>query len=73
VVPKKGGIIVVKNEKYELISIRTVIGWGMCIGYWKLNSTTQKDHFLIPFVNLMLERLARNFFFCYLDEYLSFF
>lgn len=29
VVPKNGGITVVKNENDELISIRTVIGWRM--------------------------------------------
>jgi hypothetical protein len=33
VVPKKGGMIVVKNEKNELIPQRTVIRWCMCIDY----------------------------------------
>ena len=33
VVPKKGGMIAVKNERDELISTRTVIGWRMCIDY----------------------------------------
>jgi hypothetical protein len=32
-VPKKGGLIVVKNEKNELIPQRTVTGWRMCIDY----------------------------------------
>ena len=27
IVPKKGGITVIKNERDELISARTVIGW----------------------------------------------
>jgi hypothetical protein len=40
----------------------------MCIDYRKLNKTTQKDHFLLPFINEMLGRLA-NHSFCYLDGY----
>ena len=31
VVPKKGGMTVVKNEKNELIPQRIVTGWWMCI------------------------------------------
>ena len=37
VVPKKGGMIVVLNEKNELIPIRIVIGWRVCIDYRWLN------------------------------------
>jgi len=32
-VPKKGGMTVVANEKNELIPTRTVTGWRMCIDY----------------------------------------
>ena len=31
VVPKKGGLTVVPNEKNELIPMRTVTGWRVCI------------------------------------------
>ena len=41
VVPKKGELTVIKNEKNELIPIRTVIGWRVCIDYRKLNITTR--------------------------------
>jgi hypothetical protein len=41
----------------------------MCINYRKLNKATQKDHFLLPFIDEMLERLANHSFFCYLDGY----
>jgi hypothetical protein len=33
VVPKKGGMTIVKNEKNELIPQRTITGWWMCIDY----------------------------------------
>jgi len=40
VVPKKGGMTVVTNEKNELILQRTITGWRMCIDYRKLNKAT---------------------------------
>jgi hypothetical protein len=68
VVPKKGGMTVIRNEKNELIPQRSVTSWWMCIDYQKLNKATWKDHFLLPFIDEMLERLA-NHSFCYLDDY----
>ncbi|WZZ27444.1 hypothetical protein YC2023_010845 [Brassica napus] len=56
VVPKKGGITVVKNDKDELIPTRTVTGHRMCIDYRKLNAATRKYHFPLPFIDQMLER-----------------
>jgi hypothetical protein len=55
VVPKKGGMTVVENNKNELIPQRTVTGWRMCIDYQKLNAATKKDHFPLPFIDKMLE------------------
>ncbi|CAM8983484.1 unnamed protein product [Rhodiola kirilowii] len=60
VVPKKGGLTVVRNEHNELIPTRTVTGWRMCIDYRKLNKATLKDHFPLPFIDQMLERLAKR-------------
>ena len=40
VVPKKGGITVIKNDNNELIPTRTVTGWRMCIDYRRLNDAT---------------------------------
>jgi hypothetical protein len=68
-VPKKGGLTVVKNEKNELISQRTVTEGWMCIDYRKLNKATKKDHFPLPFIDEMLERLANHAYFCFLDGY----
>ena len=58
VVPKKGGMTMIYNEKNELIPTRTITGWRMCIDYRKLNTTTRKDHFPLPFMDQMLERLT---------------
>jgi hypothetical protein len=33
VVPKNGGMTIIRNEKNELIPQRTVTGWWMCIDY----------------------------------------
>ncbi|CAM8965574.1 unnamed protein product [Rhodiola kirilowii] len=73
VVPKKGGLTVVRNKNNDLIPTRTVTGWRMCIDYRKLNKATRKDHFPLPFIDQMLERLAKHKFFCYLDGYSGFF
>ena len=58
VVPKKSGVTVVANENNELIPTRVTSGWRVCIDYRKLNAGTRKDHFPLPFVDQMLERVA---------------
>nr|GFA99943.1 DNA-directed DNA polymerase [Tanacetum cinerariifolium] len=72
-VPKKGGITVVANEDNELIPTRLVTGWRVCIDYRKLNDATRKDHFPLPFMDQMLERLAGNEFYCFLDGFSGYF
>nr|GFA65198.1 reverse transcriptase domain-containing protein [Tanacetum cinerariifolium] len=72
-VPKKGGITVVKNDDNDLISTRLVTGWRVCIDYRKLNEATRKDHFPLPFMDQMLERLARNQYYCFLDGFSGYF
>ena len=69
VVPKKGGMTVVENSKNELIPQLIVTRWRMCIDYRKLNKATKKDHFPLPFIDEMLERLAKHSYFCFLDGY----
>ncbi|GKE67507.1 reverse transcriptase domain-containing protein [Tanacetum coccineum] len=73
VVPKKGGMTVVLNDNNELIPSRTVIGWRVCIDYRKLNDATRKDHFILLFIDQMLERLSGNEYYCFLDGFLGFF
>ncbi|GJS96098.1 reverse transcriptase domain-containing protein [Tanacetum coccineum] len=72
-VPKKGGMTVVKNDDNELIPTRLVTGWRVCIDYRKLNDATRKDHFPLPFMDQMLERLAGNEFYCFLDGFSGYF
>ena len=72
VVPKKGGFTVIRNEKNELIPIRIVTGWRVCIDYKELNTTTRKDHYPLPFIDQMLDRLARHTHYCFLNGYFGY-
>nr|GEV64758.1 reverse transcriptase domain-containing protein [Tanacetum cinerariifolium] len=72
-VPKKGGMTIVANENNELIPARIFTGWRVCIDYRKLNDATRKDHFSLLFMDQMLERLAGNEFYCFLDGFLGYF
>ncbi|GJR28537.1 reverse transcriptase domain-containing protein [Tanacetum coccineum] len=72
-VPKKGGMTVITNDENELIPTRLVTGWRVCIDYRKLNEATRKDHFPLPFMDQMLERLAGNEYYCFLDGFSGYF
>ncbi|GJY47998.1 reverse transcriptase domain-containing protein [Tanacetum coccineum] len=60
---------VVTNDENELVPTRLVTGWRVCIDYCKLNEATRKDHFPLPFMDQMLERLAGNEYYCFLDGF----
>nr|GFA47091.1 DNA-directed DNA polymerase [Tanacetum cinerariifolium] len=49
------------EEKSALIKV--------CIDYRKLNEATRKDHFPLPFMDQMLERLVGNEYYCFLDGF----
>nr|GEW26233.1 reverse transcriptase domain-containing protein [Tanacetum cinerariifolium] len=72
-VPKKGGFTVVENEENELILTHLVTRWRVCIDYCKLNEAIYKDHFPLPFMDQMLERLAGNQYYCFLDDFSGYF
>jgi len=72
VVPKKTGIMLVKNKRDELIPTRISSGWRMCVDYRKLNLYTHKDHFPLPFMDQMLERLVGKSFYCFFDGYIRY-
>ncbi|KAK8612674.1 hypothetical protein V6N13_092785 [Hibiscus sabdariffa] len=73
VVPKKTGVTVVENPQGELIPTRVQDGWRVCIDYRKLNSLTRKDHFPLPFIDQLIERLAGKTHYCCLDGFSGFF
>nr|CAN64097.1 hypothetical protein VITISV_044303 [Vitis vinifera] len=69
VVPKKSGITVVQNDKGEDVFTRLTTGWRVCIDYKRLNVVTRKDHFPLPFIDQVLERVSGHPFYCFLDGY----
>nr|GEZ54488.1 reverse transcriptase domain-containing protein [Tanacetum cinerariifolium] len=72
-VPKKCCFTVVENEENELIPTQLVTGWHVRIDYQKLNDATRKDHFPLPFMDQMLERLAGNKYYCFLHGFSGYF
>ena len=55
---KKGGMTVVPNERNKLVPMWPVTGLRVCMDYQKLNAWTEKDHFPMPFMDHMLDRLT---------------
>ena len=45
----------------------------MCNDYRKLNVVTRKDHFPLPFIDQVLERVPGHPFYCFLDCYSGYF
>nr|GEZ79480.1 hypothetical protein [Tanacetum cinerariifolium] len=76
---------VIKKEVEKLLDARLiypisdspwvspVTWWRVCIDYRKLNEATHKDHFHLLFMDQMLERLAGNEFYCFLDGFFGYF
>jgi hypothetical protein len=52
--------------------IDTFETYQMCIDFRKLNKATMKDHYPLPFIDQMLERLSKKTHFCFLDGYSGF-
>ena len=73
VVPNKSGVTTVLNEKGEEMPTRLTTGWRVCIDYQRLNEVTRKDHFPLPFMDQLLERIYGNPFYCFLDGYSGYF
>ena len=59
----------IKTADNTLLPSRTVTGWRICIDYQKLNKATRKDHFPLPFLDQMLDKLAGHEYYCFLDGY----
>ena len=72
-VPKKSGVTMVHNEKGEEMPTRLTTGWRVCIDYRRLNEVTRKDHFPLPFLDQLLERISGQPFYYFLDGYSGYF
>ena len=59
----------VPNEKNELVLMIPMTSWRVHMDYHKLNAWTEKDHFPMPFMDQMLDRLAEKGWYCFLDGY----
>nr|GFC59304.1 reverse transcriptase domain-containing protein [Tanacetum cinerariifolium] len=67
-------IKVLKSHKRAIAwKLFDIQGWRVCIDYRKLNEATRKDHFPLPFMDQMLERLAGNEYYCFLDGFSGYF
>jgi hypothetical protein len=69
VVPKQARLTVAKNKDDMLVPTRVQSRWRVCIDYHKLNVTTRKDHFLLPFIDQMVECLAGHDYYCFFNDY----
>ena len=72
-VPNKSGVTTVHNEKEEERPTCLTTGWRVCIDYRRLNEVTRKDHFPLPFMDQLLERIYGHPFYCFLDGYSGYF
>ena len=73
VLPKKSGVTKVLNEKGEEMPTLLTTGWRVCIDLRKLNEVMRKDHFTLPFMDQLLERVSSHPFYCFLDGYSGYF
>ena len=62
----------IRTENNALVPSRIVTGWIIYIDYRKLNKATRKDHFPLPLLDQMLDRLAGHEYHCFLDGYLGY-
>jgi len=73
VVLMKSRITVVKNEKNKLIPTRIQNSWRVSIDYRRPNQATRMDHFPLPFMDQMLDRLASKSHYCFLNGFSGYF
>nr|GEU92164.1 reverse transcriptase domain-containing protein [Tanacetum cinerariifolium] len=71
---KEALLKVLKSHKRAIAwKISDIKGWRVCIDYRKLNDATRKDYFPLPIMDQMLERLAGNEYYCFLDGFFGYF
>ena len=67
--PKKSGVTTLKNEKGKELSTCLTTGKRVCIDYRRFNEVTRKDHFPLPFIYQIHERVSGHPFYYFLDGY----
>nr|GEX46933.1 reverse transcriptase domain-containing protein [Tanacetum cinerariifolium] len=65
--------VLLVDDISDVLANVLITRWRVCIDYRKLNEATQKDHFPLPFMDQMLERLAENEYYCFLDVFSRYF
>ncbi|RDX77871.1 hypothetical protein CR513_41925, partial [Mucuna pruriens] len=63
------GMTVMKNQQDELVPTWIQNSWRVCIDYKRLNQATRKDHFPLPFIDQVLEKLPGKSHYCFLDGF----
>ncbi|KAL6324780.1 hypothetical protein AAG906_018307 [Vitis piasezkii] len=61
------------QEVGEDVFTRLTTGWRVCIDYRRLNAVTRNDHFPLPFIDQVIERVSGHPFYCFLDGYSEYF
>jgi hypothetical protein len=56
--PKRAGLMVVKNKEDEFVPTRIQSGWRAGIDYHQVHAATRKDYFSRLFIDPMVEYLA---------------
>ncbi|RDY08756.1 Retrovirus-related Pol polyprotein, partial [Mucuna pruriens] len=65
--PYASGVKEVHNDRRKELTRRN--SWQVCIDYRRLNQETCKDHFPMPFIDQVLEKLSRKSHYCFLDGF----
>ena len=63
----------VENEEEIFVLTKVMNRPHMCIDYKKLNLTTQKDHFPLPFISQILKHIISHPFYCFLGGYFGYY
>ncbi|RDX82105.1 hypothetical protein CR513_37150, partial [Mucuna pruriens] len=63
---------VVKKEVTKLLAAGIIYPildshWRVCIDYRRLNQATRNDHFPLPFIDQVLEKLSGKSHYCFMD------
>ncbi|RDY07566.1 Retrovirus-related Pol polyprotein from transposon 17.6, partial [Mucuna pruriens] len=65
--PCASGAEEVWNDRRKELTRRN--SWRVCIDYRRVNQTTRKDHFPLPFIDQVLEKLSGKSHYCFLDGF----